>query len=102
MVLVYVGTPIFLLGLMMLIRGWIYTLRPNGRMAEKRKRRNLKVGFTTDMKVFGRKVRRVGLILAIVGSGLVGWHFSQDVQDVPAASPDGVPAGLVPAPATAP
>ncbi len=76
MVLVYVGTPIALLGLMMLVRGWIYTLKPNGKMAEQRKRRNLKVGFTTDMKLFGRKVRRLGLILVIVGAALVGWHFS--------------------------
>ena len=89
MVLVYLGAPIFLLGLMMLARGWIYTLRPNGKMAEKRKRRNLKVGFTTDMKLFGRKVRRLGLILSIVGSALVGWHYSQEpaVADPPAAPP---------------
>lgn len=87
MVLVYVGTPIALLGLTMLIRGWIYTLKPNGKMAEKRKRRNLKVGFTTDMKLFGRKVRRLGLILVIIGAAMVGWHLSQEPATAAPAAP---------------
>lgn len=82
--LLYLGIPLLLLGLTMLARGWIYTLKPNGKMAEKRKRRNLKVGFTTDMKLFGRKIRRLGLLLALGGSGLVGWHFS--TPDEPAAT----------------
>lgn len=96
MVLVYVGTPIALLGLMMLARGWIYTLKPNGKMAEKRKRRNLKVGFTTDMKLFGRKVRRLGLILILVGAALVGWHYSQE------AAPNASTPSPAPTPAAAP
>ena len=91
MVLVYVGTPIALLGLTMLIRGWIYTLKPNGKMAEKRKRRNLKVGFTTDMKLFGRKVRRLGLILVIIGAAMVGWHLSQQPAAEAAATPAAAP-----------
>lgn len=74
--LLYVGLPILLFGLLMLTRGWVYTLKPNGKMAEKRKRRNLKVGFTTDMKLFGRKIRRLGLLIVIVGSGMIGWHLS--------------------------
>ena len=74
--LLYVGLSVLLLGLTMLTRGWIYTLKPNGKMAEKRKRRNLKVGFTTDMKLFGKKIRRLGLLVMIVGSGLVGWHLT--------------------------
>ncbi len=74
--LLYIGVPILLLGLTMLTRGWIYTLQPNGKMAEKRKRRNLKVGFTTDMLLFGRKIRRLGLLLVIAGSGMVGWQLS--------------------------
>jgi hypothetical protein len=75
--MLYVGIPILLLGLMMMTRGWIYTLRPDGKMAEKRKRRNLKVGFTTDMKLFGRKVRRLGLMLAIVGGGVLSWKLRE-------------------------
>jgi hypothetical protein len=79
--LLYVGTPILLVGLLMLTRGLIYTFNPNGKMAEKRKRRNLKVGFTTDMKLFGRKVRRLGLMIAIVGGAMVGWHLSAPVHN---------------------
>lgn len=87
--LLYVGLPILLLGLTMLTRGWIYTLKPNGKMAEKRKRRNLKVGFTTDMKLFGRKIRRLGLLISIVGSGLIGWQLSAPETDpaAPAVTP---------------
>jgi hypothetical protein len=77
MVLLYVGIPILLLGLAMMTRGWIYTLWPDGKVAQKRKRRNLKVGFTTDMKVFGRKVRRLGLLITLVGGGLVGWKLTE-------------------------
>ena len=45
-------------------------------MAAKRKKVNLKRGFTTDMKLFGRKVRRLGLILVLLGGMLIGWHSS--------------------------
>ncbi len=82
--MLYAGLPILVLGLIMMLRGWIYTLRPNGRIAERRKRRNLKVGFTTDMKLFGRKIRRLGLMIALAGGGLVGWHLSRG-HDVPVA-----------------
>lgn len=74
--MLYVGAPLLVLGLVMMTRGWIYTLWPNGRVAEKRKRRNLRVGFTTDMKLFGRKVRRLGLMVALVGGALSGWDLS--------------------------
>jgi hypothetical protein len=70
------GIPLLLLGATMMTRGWIYTLRPDGAMAEKRKKVNLKRGFTTDMKLFGRKVRRLGLMLVLVGGTLVGWQAS--------------------------
>jgi hypothetical protein len=75
--MLYVGIPLLLLGLTMLARGWIYTFWPNGKIAEKRKRVNLRVGFTTDMKLFGRKVRRLGLMVAIVGMGFVGWELAE-------------------------
>ena len=75
--MLYVGVPLLLLGLTMMVRGWVYTLRPDGKMAEKRKRRNLKVGFTTDMKLFGRKVRRMGLLTLIIGGGLVSWKLTE-------------------------
>ena len=76
MVLFILGGPLLALGLAMMTRGWIYTLRPDGKIAEKRKRKNLQIGFPTDMKLFGRKVRRVGLLLALAGGGMIGWQLS--------------------------
>jgi hypothetical protein len=32
------------------------------------------------MKIFGRKVRRLGLMLALAGATMIGWHFSQDAD----------------------
>ena len=83
--MLYASAPFLLLGLAMLTRGWIYTLWPNGKVAEKRKRRNLKVGFTTDMKLFGRRIRRLGLMITLVGAALAGWHFA-GAADPPAST----------------
>jgi hypothetical protein len=81
-----------LLGLTMMTRGWIYTLRPDGAMAAKRKQVNLRRGFTTDMRLFGRKVRRLGLMIALVGGLLVGWQRSHAADATPApASPPTTP-----------
>ena len=73
---VAVAAPFLLLGVTMWTRGLIYTLRPDGKMAEKRKRRNLRVGFPTDMVLFGRKVRRLGFLIAIISAGAIAWHYS--------------------------
>lgn len=83
MVFYVFGVPLALLGLTMMVRGWIYTLRPDGAIAAKRKKVNLKRGFTTDMKVFGRKVRRLGLMLALLGGFLIGWQASHRADDAP-------------------
>lgn len=74
MALLAIGIPFALLGATMMVRGWVYTLRPDGAMAKKRQKVNLKRGFTTDMKVFGRKVRRLGLMILLVGATLIGWQ----------------------------
>ncbi len=87
MTLVYIAAPLLFLGLIMWTRGLIYTLKPEGGMAQKRKRRNLKLGFTTDMKVFGRKVRRLGFMISIVAGGLLAWCFS-DTGDQSASGAD--------------
>lgn len=76
----YVGGFVLALGLIMWTRGLIYTLRPNGKIAEKRKRKNLKYGFTTDMKRFGRKVRRLGFLLSLTGAGVVAWQASAEPE----------------------
>jgi hypothetical protein len=87
MVMYVFGVPLVLLGLTMMTRGWIYTLRPDGAIAAKRKKVNLKRGFTTDMKIFGRKVRRLGLMLALFGGFLVGWQASHRADgDIAAAT----------------
>lgn len=90
--MVYVAGAFLLLGATMMTRGWIYTLWPDGKIAEKRKRRNLKIGFPTDMKLFGRKVRRLGFILVIIGGGILGFDrtrapASQVDAPAPAADP---------------
>jgi hypothetical protein len=92
--LMVVGVPLSLLGLAMMVRGWVYTLRPDGAMASKRKKVNLKRGFTTDMKLFGRKVRRLGLILLLLGAFLVGWQRSLEADARNAAL--AAPAAVVP------
>lgn len=81
--MIYVAIPFLLLGLTMYTRGLIYTLKPDGKMAEKRKRRNLKVGFTTDMKIFGRKVRRLGFMLTLVSLGMIAWQYSGETESGP-------------------
>ena len=65
---------LFLLGLVMSIRGWVYSLKPEGAMARKRQQKNMRLGFTSDMKIFGRKIRRLGYILMAL-SGFWGWRF---------------------------
>ena len=85
MILLGISIPMLLLGLTMWTRGLIYTLKPEGGMAQKRKRKNLKLGFTTDMKIFGRKVRRLGFMISLVAGGLLAWHFSATTGQTGAA-----------------
>ncbi|MBI5497671.1 MAG: hypothetical protein HY904_21865 [Deltaproteobacteria bacterium] len=59
------------LGAVMMGRGWNYFLHPEGPRALKRRARNVELGFPTDMRVFGRKVRRMGTILVITGGVLI-------------------------------
>ncbi len=97
MILYVVGGPLALLGLAMMTRGWIYTLRPNGPIAEKRKKKNLQRGFTTDMKLFGRKVRRLGLMLLLAGGVCVGWQLSHRADEID-SGPTTTPTSPIPPP----
>lgn len=87
-----VGVPFALLGLTMLVRGTIYTMRPDGPTAARRKKLNLQRGFTTDMALFGFKVRRLGLLLLLLGGFLLGWEVSHHADVVDVADVDSGPA----------
>jgi hypothetical protein len=76
MIAFILGILITLLGLPFLIRGWIFTLKPESRLSINAKERNLRLGLETDMKVWGRKVRRMGLLIVMVGGGLIAWGSS--------------------------
>jgi hypothetical protein len=83
----WIALPLMLLGTAMLVRGAVYGVAPEGRMAKKRQERNLRAGFTTDMRSFGRRVRRLGALLLLIGLTLVGWQRSIDAtDDEPAAA----------------
>ena len=70
------GILIALFGLPFLIRGWIFTLKPEGKVALNAKERNLRLGLETDMKKWGRKIRRFGFLLVAGGGGLIAWGAS--------------------------
>ena len=76
----FLGNILLLLGLVMFIRGWIYTLKPEGAIARKRQQKNIRLGFTTNMRVFGRKIRRLGLFILIVGA-FSSWSFWRSLID---------------------
>ncbi|MEQ8275728.1 MAG: hypothetical protein RMA76_34305 [Deltaproteobacteria bacterium] len=76
MIQLVIGALILLLGLPFLIRGWVFTVKPEGKTSERAKERNLRMGLETDMKKWGRKVRRFGLLLVLFGGGLVAWGYT--------------------------
>ena len=95
MILTYIGGAICAFGVAMVLRAAIYMAAPTSRMAVKRKRRNLKLGFTTDMRVFGRKVLQVGLFFALLGAFVIGWQLSGEAEET-GAPVDAAPAADAP------
>lgn len=73
MIQLVIGGVILLLGLPFLVRGWIFFLRPEGAVSLKAKERNLRLGLETDMKAWGRRVRRFGFLLCVIGGALTAW-----------------------------
>lgn len=73
MIPIVIGTLLALIGLPFLIRGWIFTLKPEHALALRTKERNMRLGLETNMKVWGRRVRRIGFILCSVGTALILW-----------------------------
>ena len=67
---VVLGAFFLWVGGVMMFRGWFYSLRPDAPRTIKRKAKNVELGLPTDMRVFGRKVRRLGTILVALGSAL--------------------------------
>ena len=76
MIQLVLGGIIFLLGLPFFIRGWIFFLKPDSTVSQNARERNLRLGMETDMKKWGRKVRRFGFLLLLVGGGLLYWGAS--------------------------
>ncbi len=70
-----IGAVIVLFALPFLIRGWIFTLKPEGTLSSKAKERNMRLGLETDMKKWGRRVRRFGFLLTLIGGGLCAWGY---------------------------
>jgi hypothetical protein len=66
-----VGALLLAIALPFLVRGWALTLKPDGPTALRVRERNLRRGLEADMRVWGRRVRRFGTLLALVGLGLV-------------------------------
>lgn len=75
MIQLVIGGIFTLLGLPFLIRGWIFSLRPESKTSLQAKERNLRLGLETDMTVWGRKVRRLGFLLVAIGAGLLTWGY---------------------------
>jgi hypothetical protein len=71
-----IGAVFLLVGLPFLVRGWIFTLKPAHAVSLKAKERNMRMGLETDMKAWGRRVRRFGTILVAIGIGLSVWGVS--------------------------
>jgi hypothetical protein len=69
-VLHYLGLFLAALGVPFFVRGWIFSLRPEGAVSAKARERNLRLGLETDMRRWGRRVRRFGLLLLGIGLAL--------------------------------
>jgi len=71
--MLYFSIPLLVLGGLMVLRGAIYGLWPEGATAKKRQQQNLRKGFTTDMAAFGKRVRRLGGLMVLIALTLIGW-----------------------------
>ena len=76
MIALALGAFVIALALPFLVRGWIFTLRPEGPTSLKAKERYLRLGLETDMKRWGRRVRRFGFLLTVIGSSLAYWGYT--------------------------
>jgi hypothetical protein len=71
MILTIVGSVLVFLGLPFFGRGLALTLKPEGAFAERIRERNLRRGLDPDMRTWGRRVRRFGVLLLLIGGSLI-------------------------------
>jgi hypothetical protein len=73
MIAIVAGSVLALLGLPFLFRGWMFTLKPEHAISLRAKERNMRLGLETNMRLWGRRVRRIGFILVTSGGALIAW-----------------------------
>jgi hypothetical protein len=71
MSMVVLGSVIAALGLPFFVRGLRLSLGPDSPYADRIRERNLRAGLEADMRIWGRKVRRLGFLLLLSGVSLV-------------------------------
>lgn len=76
MIRLIAGCLIILFGLPFLIRGWLFSLKPDHKWTLQARERNLRLGLEADMVRWGRRVRRLGLLLLIIGGTLAGFGYA--------------------------
>jgi hypothetical protein len=73
MIRLILGCVFIVLGLPFFIRGLIFSTKPDHQMTRQAKERNLRLGLETDMLTWGRKVRRFGFLLLVIGATLAAF-----------------------------
>jgi hypothetical protein len=73
MIPIVIGSILTILGVPFLIRGWVFTLKPEHAISLRAKERNMRLGLETNIKLWGRRVRRIGFILCSIGGALIAW-----------------------------
>lgn len=73
MIALVLGSLLMAAGVPFLARGWIFTLRPEHPISTRARERNMRLGLETDMRLWGRRVRRMGFLIFVSGSALAAW-----------------------------
>lgn len=76
MIALVAGSLVLVVGVPFLVRGWIFFLKPEHAVSLKARERNLRLGIETDMKKWGRRVRRMGFMLTLSGVALTWYGWS--------------------------
>ncbi|MBI4820927.1 MAG: hypothetical protein HY791_31980 [Deltaproteobacteria bacterium] len=68
-----IGLILLTFGLPFFVRGLIFTRRPDHRLTLKAKQRNLRLGLDSDMTRWGKRIRRFGFLMMVVGGTLAAF-----------------------------